>query len=106
MLFGFSQTFGPRRLSVRQFCDHLGQREIFGIVDVDPLDAVYDGDVGVSADALITVAPYFAAEDEERAGLDEDRFDLLRTGNRVERIVERLAPVPGEGLHPNRSPRR
>ena len=56
MLFGFSQTFGPRRLSVRQFCDYLGQREIFGIVDVDPLDAVYDGDVGVPADALMQVA--------------------------------------------------
>ena len=52
MLFGFSQTFGPRRLSVRQFCDYLGQREIFGIVDVDPLDAGYDGDVSLEMEDL------------------------------------------------------
>ena len=78
--------------------DDLCHGEILRVVDVQPLDAVYDGHPGPVADAAVAAAPQLPREDEEGAGLDVDRFDGLCARDVVERVVERAAAVPGEGL--------
>ena len=61
---------------------------------------VYDSDMGVVAYATTLFAPQLMREDKEGAGLDIDRLDGLRAWNVVERVVQRLALEPCEGLHP------
>lgn len=78
--------------------DDLGHREILGVVDVQPFDAVYDSHVGFFPDAASAAAPERARENEKCAGFDIDRLYGLRAGDVVQRIVERPAFEPGEGL--------
>ena len=79
--------------------DDLGHREILGVVDVQPFDAVDDGHVGLLPDAAPAAAPERARENEKCAGFYIDRLYGLRAGDVVQRIVERPAFEPGEGLY-------
>ncbi len=78
--------------------DDLRHGEVLRIVDIHPLDTVHDGHPGTVADAAVAFAPERPREDEEGAGLDVNRLDGLRAGDVVQRVVQRMPLVPGEGL--------